>query len=267
MKNNSQGTRTKNRKLIIAIIPARFHSQRLRGKPLIDICGKPMIQRVYEQVMKSKLVDQVIVATDHKKIADTVRDFGGKVILTPKGIFTGTDRVAVAAKSLKTAEIIINVQGDEPLIPPEMVDEVITLMKNNANILVGTLVKKINSPEELNNPNKVKTIIDKNNYACYFSRAPIPYMREYNGRTFKNSGIWYSHVGIYAFRKKFLNKFYSWGISNLEKIEKLEQLRIIEQGYKIKVAVTKKDSVAVDTNDDVEKVRSLIKKKGTCRNE
>lgn len=252
----------KNRKSTVAIIPARFYSQRFPGKPLIDICGKTMIQRVFEQVMKAKLVDRVIVATDHTKIADAVRAFGGEVIVTSKDIATGTDRVAIAAKLLKNTEIVVNVQGDEPLIPPEMVDEVIDLMKKNTNIMAGTLVYRIKSLEELNNPNTVKVVIDKNNYACYFSRAPIPYMREYSKEAFRKSDIWYRHVGIYAFRKKFLNKFHSWGISNLEKIEKLEQLRIIEHGYKIKIAVTKMQSISVDTPDDAEKVRSLIKKKG-----
>ena len=254
-------------KTAIAIIPARFSSVRLPGKPLIDLGGKPMIQRVHEQVKKAKHVRQVIVATDNKIIAEAVAGFGGEVVITPPDMPTGTDRIAHVAESIDTADIIVNVQGDEPLIPPQMIDEVILLLANDPSALAGTLVQKISSADDISNPNTVKAVLDSNGNACYFSRAPVPFPRDGFGPDILKQHTWYSHVGIYAFRKIFLTKFHSWGQSGLEVIEKLEQLRIIEHGFKIKTAVTKYRSVSVDTPEDVERVRAIIRKKETSVNE
>jgi len=247
------------RETAVAIIPARFASVRLPGKPLIDLGGKPMIQRVHEQVKKATRVHRVIVATDDKKIADAVTRFGGEVVMTPPDVRTGTDRVALVARTLDNADIIVNVQGDEPLIPPQMIDEVVSLLALDPTALVGTLVQKIISQDELNNPNTVKVVIDRDGYACYFSRAPIPYLRDETESEILSQHVWYGHLGIYAFRKKFLAQFYSWDQSKLEKVEKLEQLRIIEHGYKIKTAVTEYRSISVDTPEDVERIRAIIK--------
>lgn len=244
----------------VAIIPARFASVRLPGKPLIDLGGKPMIQRVYEQVKKARLVHRIIVATDDKKIAEVVTRFGGEVVMTPTDVPTGTDRAALAARSLDNTGIVVNVQGDEPLIPPQMIDEVIALITHDPTALVGTLVQKITSPDEITDANTVKAVLDDSGYACYFSRAPIPYPRDGIRPDIFSQNVWYRHIGIYAFRKSFLAQFYSWDQTILEKVEKLEQLRIIEHGYKIKTSVTEYHSISVDTPDDAERIRSIIKK-------
>jgi 3-deoxy-manno-octulosonate cytidylyltransferase (CMP-KDO synthetase) len=244
----------------VAIIPARFSSARLPGKPLVDLGGKPMIQRVYEQVKKATRVHRIIVATDDKRIAEAVSHFGGEVVMTRPDVCTGTDRTAIVARSLADTDIIVNVQGDEPLIPPQMVDEAVTLLAVDPKALVGTLVQKISLPDDLNNPSIVKVVLDKDGYACYFSRAPIPYPRDGTGSEILKINVWYGHIGIYVFRKDFLAQFHSWDQSKLEKVEKLEQLRIIENGYKIKTAVTDYRSISVDTSEDVERVRVIIKK-------
>ncbi len=242
---------------IIAIIPARFASQRLHAKPLADILGKTMIERVYLQVKKAKLVDDVFVATDDEKIFDVVKDFGGKVIMTPSSIESGSDRIAFASKEID-ADYILNVQGDEPLIAPELIDEVIELMLKDNKAEVGTAVKKINSQDEIFNPNIVKAVLDKNSYALYFSRSPIPFQRDLIESEWLHNSTFYKHFGIYIYKKEILNLFSSWQASSLEKSEKLEQLRFLENGIKIKAVETNCDSVAVDTIEDLEKVRKIL---------
>ena len=240
---------------IVAIIPARYGSARLPGKPLIDLCGKPMIQRVYERAKQAKLVNEVIVATDDARIVDAVKRFGGKAVMTPTDLRSGSDRVAFVAKDLPDASIIVNVQGDEPLIEPAMIDEAIQPLIDDTGLLVGTLLKRIDSAEELSNPTIVKAVLDKNRFALYFSRAPIPFNRD--GHGFEG---FYKHIGLYVYRRSFLLKFASLQESALERVEKLEQLRILEHGYKIKAAITSYDSVPVDTPEDVERVKTLLKK-------
>jgi 3-deoxy-manno-octulosonate cytidylyltransferase (CMP-KDO synthetase) len=254
-------------KMAVAVIPARFSSVRLPGKPLVDLGGKPMIQRVYEQVKKAKQVKKIIVATDNKIIAEATAGFGGEVAMTPPDMPTGTDRIALVANSIDHTDIIVNVQGDEPLIPPQMIDEVISLLVNDPSAMVSTLVQKITSLDDINNPNIVKVVLDNDGYACYFSRAPIPFPRSGFGPETLKQHIWYGHVGIYAFRKNFLAQFHSWDQSKLEIIEKLEQLRIIEHGFKIKSAVTKYRSISVDTPEDLERVRTIIKKQEASKYE
>lgn len=245
---------------IVAIIPARYASTRLPIKPLIDLCGKSMIQRVYEQAKKSSLINRVIVATDHETIIEKVKSFGGEAILTPIDCKSGSDRIAHAARDLDDANIIVNVQGDEPLIVPQMIDETITPLINDPAIHVSTAVKKIVNADDLINPNIVKVVLDRESYAVYFSRSPIPYLRNGVDVTqwhLKHS--YFKHFGLYVFRREFLLKFSSWDESKLETIEKLEQLRIIENGYKIKTVITEYDSISVDTEEDAVHVRNIIK--------
>lgn len=247
---------------IVAVIPARYASTRLPGKPLIDLNGKTMIQRVYEQTKKAKLVTNIVVATDHEKIAQVVRGFGGKVILTPKNIKSGSDRIAFTIKKLGLGDIVVNIQGDEPLISPKMIDKAIEPLINDSTIKISTLVRKITQPEEIVNPNVVKVVLDNNNFAIYFSRSPIPFNRnEQDMKKWANVHVYYKHIGLYVFRKDFLLLFTSWKESSLEKAEHLEQLRIIENGYKIKASITKNNSISVDTVEDLKKVRSILKEK------
>ncbi len=238
---------------IVAIIPARYGSTRMPGKPLIDLAGKPMIEHVYERTKEARLVDRVIVAIDDRRVADAVKQFGGEVVSTPTDLRSGSDRVAYVAKKLADASIIVNVQGDEPMIEPEMIDEAVQPLIDDRTIVVGTLVKRIDTTEELSNPNIVKVVLDKDGFALYFSRAAIPFARD--GRSVEAS---YKHIGLYAFRRDFLLKFASLPETPLESIEKLEQLRILEHGYKIKAPVTKYDSIPVDTLEDVERVRTQL---------
>jgi 3-deoxy-manno-octulosonate cytidylyltransferase (CMP-KDO synthetase) len=245
---------------IVAIIPARYASTRLPAKPLIDLCGKPMIQRVYEQVKQSSLIKRVIVATDHTDIASVVSKFG-EVIMTPTYLKSGSDRIAFVAKNLKDAEIIVNVQGDEPLIPPKILDEAIQPILNDDSIHVCTVVKSITSSEELFNPSVVKVILDNRNFGLYFSRSPIPYFRgATESKEWQLNHAYYKHLGIYVFRRDFLLQFSNWRETPNEKAEQLEQLRILENGFKIKATITELDSIAVDTPSDADRVRNILEK-------
>jgi 3-deoxy-manno-octulosonate cytidylyltransferase (CMP-KDO synthetase) len=237
--------------IIIGVIPSRYASQRLPAKPLINLLGKTMVQRVYEQVQKTKLINRVIVATDDLRIENVVHTFGGEVILTSPDIKSGSDRVAVVASKVQ-GDIFVNIQGDEPLIAPEMIDQAVSLLLEDASILVSTLVKKIEAPEDLMNPHVVKVVLDHHMYALYFSRAPIPHIRD-EGDTTKWLKLhpFYKHIGLYAFRKSFLMQYSQLHESTLEKAERLEQLRILEAGYKIKTGRTEFDSVPIDTKEDI----------------
>ena len=244
---------------IVAVIPARYGSTRLPAKPLIDLCGKPMIQHVYERTVQASLVNKVIVATDHPAIAEIVERFGGNVMTSPAEISTGSDRVAFAARQLSDADIIVNVQGDEPLILPAMIDEAIQPLIDNPALHIGTLVKAITSSGELTNPNTVKVVLDKDGCAVYFSRSPIPYLRDaVDANQWHLHHQYYKHIGLYVYRRNFLIEYSSWKESDLERAEKLEQLRIIEHGYKIKAALTVHDSIPVDTYADAEKIRTIL---------
>lgn len=252
----------KNSKKIIAIIPARYGSVRLPGKVLLEIDGKPIIQYVYENVSKSRLIDDIIVATDDQKVVDAVESFGGRAILTPSELKSGSDRIAYVAKDLQNTEIIVNVQGDEPLISFEMIDSTISLLIDDENILVGTPIKRIVNTEDLINPNVVKVVIDNFGNAIYFSRSPIPYFRvskELN--EWVKTGNYFKHIGIYVFQREFLMKFSKMEESKLEKLEKLEQLRIIENGYKIRTTITEYENFSIDTIEDFEKIKNVITKR------
>lgn len=243
-----------NKEHIAAVIPARYGSTRLPGKPLVDLCGKPMIQHVFERVKQVSRIDRVIVATDDVRVADAVKRFGGEVVMTPSDIRSGSDRVAFAARDLQNVSIIVNVQGDEPLIEPAMIDEAIQALIDDPAVEVATLVKHVDAAEELINPNTVKVVVDRHGYAMYFSRSPIPFQRD--GREFEG---FLKHIGLYVFRRDFLIKFASLPETALERSEKLEQLRILEYGNKIKATVTRYESIPVDTPEDLEKARMLVR--------
>jgi 3-deoxy-manno-octulosonate cytidylyltransferase (CMP-KDO synthetase) len=236
---------------ITAIIPSRYNSNRLPGKPLKDICGKTMVQRVYEQVKKVSLIDQVIIATDDQRIFKEVKKFKGKVVMTSKSHKTGTDRLAEAAEIIDS-DIIVNVQGDEPLIEPSVIKSAIEPLLSDNNLEMSTLKHLIKDEEKINDHNVVKVITDKNNNAIYFSRSKIPFAR--NSKKFK----YYKHIGLYVYRKDFLLNYANMDPTPLEKQESLEQLRLIENGYKIRVIETKYDSIGVDTKKDLIEVRKKL---------
>jgi len=244
---------------VVAVIPARYASQRLPAKPLIDLLGKSMIQHVYEQASKASLLSQVVVATDDDRIAAAVRAFGGEVIMTSSEIRSGSDRVAAIA-SVLPAEIFVNVQGDEPLIAPQMIDEAIRVVLDDPEADVGTLARKIDSPADLQNPAVVKVVLSADRTALYFSRSVIPFVRdEADQSQWLQRQTFYRHVGIYVFRRSFLLKYPSLSESLLERSEKLEQLRILEHGFRIKVGITNFESISVDTQEDVGRVIEVLK--------
>lgn len=231
----------------IAVIPARYGSTRFPGKPLAMINGKPMIQRVYEQCMKAKGLRGVIVATDDNRIVECVKGFGGASVMTSAKHESGTDRVCEAIENI-ACEVVLNVQGDEPYIHPSGIDKLVGVFGEDRNVRAATLAVKFRNTDEVNDPNKVKVITDVNGDAVYFSRSVIP--SDSSGKF-----PYLKHLGIYAFRKSFLFEFSSMKKTKLEKAEKLEQLRILENGYKIRVLTTPYDSVAVDTPQDVLKLQ------------
>ena len=238
--------------MIIGIIPARFASTRLPGKILADIGGKPLIQHTYENSKKSKVLDDVIIAVDDEKVAKTARDFGAKVVVTPKDLQSGSDRVAYAAKDLSDAKIIVNIQADEPFIKGTMIDHAVEPLLFDKTVNISTLAKRIETVDELRSPSVVKVVFDYNNFALYFSRSPIPFVRDAktNSEKIKLAEI-YKHIGLYVYRKDYLFKFTKLQQTDLEKTEKLEQLRMLENGLKIKIVLTEFDSLSVDTQDDL----------------
>lgn len=238
--------------MIYGIIPARFASTRLPGKPLAKIAGRPMIQWVYESAKHSKLVNDLIVATDDRRVFDAVEEFGGNVVMTPDNIKTGSDRIAFVAKELSDCTIVVNIQGDEPFIPGMMIDQAIEPFLFDQRVYMSTLIKRITKTEELESPSTVKVVFDGDNYALYFSRAPIPFVRDnLNTDLLLEKGIYFKHIGLYVYRKEYLLKFTGLQSSYLEDLEKLEQLRVLENGYKIKCVETTLDSISVDTPMDL----------------
>lgn len=235
----------------IGIIPARYASTRLPGKPLADIWGKPLIQYVYEQARKAQSLSEVIVATDDERILEAVHSFGGKAMMTSPTHPSGTDRCAEIAQKVE-CDFVINIQGDEPLIPPFVIDEVARALWESPPDVPMSSACTIASPEERENPNIVKVVMDKDNLALYFSRSPIPFLRHPVATTFR-------HIGIYGYRKDFLLKFVSLPQTPLELSESLEQLRALEYGFKIKMVVVDYSPVGVDTPEDLERVREMMK--------
>jgi 3-deoxy-manno-octulosonate cytidylyltransferase (CMP-KDO synthetase) len=255
----------------IGIIPARYASTRLAGKVLLDIAGKPMIQHVYERSAHSSLLNEVLVATDDQRVLEVVMQFGGKAHLTSPGHLSGTDRVAEVASKLD-ADIIVNIQGDEPLISARMIENTILPLMEDATVQMSTLCRRITEAEEAFDPNVVKVVRDREGFALYFSRAPIPYHRSLwrgiDSLPEKAAiAIGYKHFGLYAFRRDFLFRFSSLPPSPLEQLEQLEQLRALENGYRIKVAETEEETIGVDTEQDLERVRAVFKQQDEATNE
>lgn len=243
---------------IVGIIPARYASTRFPGKPLVDIGGKSMIQRVYEQAKKSKSLADVIVATDDARIENHVNAFGGKVIMTKETHQSGTDRCFEAIqKFTASADIVINIQGDEPFIHPEQIDLAASCFDSD-KVQIATLVKKINSYEELFNVNTPKVVLNKFGEAIYFSRETIPHVREKEPTEWLNCHEFYKHIGIYAYTARVLAEITKLNQSSLELAEGLEQLRWIQNGYKIKTKITDFESIAVDVPDDLKKLTIFL---------
>jgi 3-deoxy-manno-octulosonate cytidylyltransferase (CMP-KDO synthetase) len=245
----------------VVVIPARYDSTRFPGKPLAPLKGKPVIQHVYENSRRSLLSQEVIVATDSETIFEKVLSFGGKAVMTSRAHESGTDRVAEVARSL-LCDIIVNVQADEPLIRPEMIDDVISLLSDD-RADIGTLVKEIQGPQEVTDPNIVKAVFGHDGFALYFSRAPVPYHRDAWKALDRldvghSKSTVYKHIGIYGYRRDILIKLAGMRPSRLEEIEKLEQLRALENGFRIKVKETSSETIGVDTPQDLERVEQWL---------
>jgi 3-deoxy-manno-octulosonate cytidylyltransferase (CMP-KDO synthetase) len=242
--------------MILGVIPARFASTRLMGKPLANIGGKPMIQHTYESALKSKLLGKVIIAVDDEKVGDVARSFGAEVVMTPKEIATGSDRIAYVIKEMHSAEIVVNIQGDEPFIEGTMIDEAIEPLLFDKSVNVSTLAKRIETIEDLKSPSIPKVVFDYHNFAMYFSRSPIPYVRDAkNNYERLVKGEMYKHIGLYVYRREALLRFTELAPTDLEQTEKLEQLRMLEHGFKIKIVVTEYENIAVDTPEDLARAR------------
>ncbi len=236
---------------IVGIIPARYGSTRLPGKPLLDLGGKPVIQHVYERA--SEALNRVIVATDDERIVAAVRGFGGQAALTRADHRCGTDRIAEIAATLD-ADIIVNIQGDEPFLDPAMIEEVVAPLLTEPDVPAATLSRTIRSEQSLADPNLVKVVADERGDALYFSRSPIPYPRH------RELCFWREHVGIYVYRRAFLLEFVQWAPTPLEQAESLEQLRILERGYRLRVVQTERGHGApsIDTPEDMEEARRYL---------
>jgi 3-deoxy-manno-octulosonate cytidylyltransferase (CMP-KDO synthetase) len=237
---------------VLGVIPARYGSTRLPGKALVDICGQTMIQRVYQRAARASCLDGLIVATDDERILNEVRRFGGNAVMTSVHHRTGTDRIAEAVSKMD-ADIVVNVQGDEPLLDPRCIDQVVAPLVEDPTLPMSTLRTPLTNPEDVQDPNFVKVVVDKNDYALYFSRYPIPY-----ARSAELAAPHYLHIGLYAYRRDFLLTYASLPSTPLERSEALEQLRALEHGYRIKVPLTEWDSISVDTPEDLERVRRLV---------
>jgi 3-deoxy-manno-octulosonate cytidylyltransferase (CMP-KDO synthetase) len=243
---------------IVCIIPSRYESSRFPGKPLADLCGKPMIQHVYERVLRCARVSQAAVATDDERIYRAVTGFGGQAIMTASVHRSGTDRIAEAVShmDLHHDDIVVNIQGDQPLFEPAQIDEVVQPLLDDPAIPMSTLIYRIVRDEEILHPNAVKTVFDHDGFALYFSRATIPFVRDRGKRA-----DYFKHHGIYAYRRHFLDTFVRLPEGVLERLESLEQLRALEFGHKIKVIVTVHDSVEVDTPQELERVKEILQGK------
>jgi len=249
--------------MAIAVIPARYAATRLPGKPLVSLAGKSMIQRVWERTQLAKKISRAIIATDDERILKAAAAFGAEAALTRSEHRSGTERVAEVAASLSRAEneIFVNVQGDEPLIEPEAIDTAVEAIETDESVLISTLMVPIAKAADIMDPNIVKVVLDFDGNAIYFSRAPIPWVRDRDAPVHVQH---MKHLGLYAFRRSALLEFPTLPLGDLERIEQLEQLRWMENGYKIRVAETVHDSVSVDVPEDVTRVEELIRKKNVA---
>ena len=243
---------------LVAIIPARYASSRFPGKPLVDIGGKTMIQRVYEQVQKAKSVSHIIVATDDIRIESHVNHFGGEVLMTSTELKSGTDRCAAAVEQLfGKFDSVINVQGDEPFIHPEQIDQVAKLLEHN-DTQIASLARKITNNADIYDPSKVKVVLDKNKKALYFSRSPIPFNRNAEKSDWHTNTDYFLHVGIYGYKTHILKEIAMLTQTKGELAESLEQLRWLENGYTIHMEITEHESYGIDTPEDLEKIKHLL---------
>lgn len=237
---------------VIGVIPARYGSTRFEGKVLADIRGKPMLQWVWEAAKKAKILDEVIIACDDARVEEAAKSFGAKVARTSKEHQSGTDRLCEVVNPLEV-KVVVNIQADEPLLDPVMLENIARPLLDDASLNMTTLMKRIDDPSEIKDPNVVKVVTDRQGLALYFSRLAIPYPRD------KAQGpVYYKHIGLYGYSKDFLFIFKNLPESRLEKVEKLEQLRVLEAGFRIKVIETKISTVGVDTPEDLEKVKKII---------
>ena len=245
---------------LVGIIPSRYASSRFPGKPLALIAGKPMIRHVVERARLAGCLSKVVVATDDHRIADVVRSFGGEVVMTGVNHRSGSDRLAEAANILRLAatDIVVNIQGDQPLFQPRMIEQVARPLLDDPALPMATLVYKIVRPEEISDPNHVKTVFDRRGRALYFSRATIPFVRPSHGPDPKPAPDYYKHLGFYAYRKDFLDIFVTFPEGEWEVLEKLEQLRALEYGYPIQVVLTGDDSIEIDTEEEIRRVEAQL---------
>ncbi|MDD2954645.1 MAG: 3-deoxy-manno-octulosonate cytidylyltransferase [Parabacteroides sp.] len=241
---------------VIGVIPARWGATRFEGKVLANLLGKPVVQHVWENAKKARTLDDLIVACDDERILKAVVDFGGKAVYTSPNQPSGTDRLAEVVNAMDVDKVV-NIQGDEPLIKPIMIDSLVMALQEEKVAQMATIIKKIDDDSELTNSNVVKVVVDKNGYALYFSRYSIPYNRT-NETDPKKRPVYYKHIGLYAFTKDFLFTFKKLPYSSLEAAEKLEQLRALEYGYKIKVVETKFDTIGVDRPEDLKRAEEAL---------
>jgi 3-deoxy-manno-octulosonate cytidylyltransferase (CMP-KDO synthetase) len=244
---------------ILGVIPARYGSSRFPGKPLVDIQGKPMIRRVYEQAKKCLLLDDLVVATDDERIAACIRSFSGNVMMTSETLASGTERCNAVVSNFPGGaqfDVVINIQGDEPFIDPQQISQLAGCFLSE-EVGIGTLVKKITGVEDLSNPNVVKVVFDRNHKALYFSRHPVPYLRGAEPAEWLNQTDYYKHIGIYGYRTGILRSITQLPVSPLEKAESLEQLRWLENGFSIHVKETDYESIAIDTPHDLLKITNI----------
>lgn len=243
--------------ITLGIIPARYHSSRFIGKPLADIKGKPMIQHVFENASKATKLDQLIIATDDQRIKSVCQEFGAQVIMTSTEHNSGTERCNEVLKKMTNVGVVVNIQGDEPLIDPKQIDQLIELIEQD-HCQIATLIKPIKDHSLLNNPNRVKVVVDNNKKALYFSRAAIPHNIKAKDLTKDNLTPNYKHLGMYAYKAEVLQKLCNLAATPLEQAERLEQLRWIESGYTIHTAITNIETPAIDTPEDLENLNKLL---------
>jgi len=238
----------------IGVIPARFFSTRFEGKVLANISGKPMIQHVWENAKKATSLDRLVIACDDERIEKRAREFGADVIITSKDHSSGTDRLTEIVQPLDV-KVVVNIQADEPLLHFSMIDDMVRLLLDDSSIAMATIIKRTEDRQEMQDSNIVKVAIDRNGFALYFSRSPIPYLN-----ADCNEPVCYKHIGLYAYTKDFLFTFRNLPESDLEKMERLEQLRVLEAGFKIKTVQTKFETIGVDTPQDLQRVEEKIRR-------
>lgn len=239
---------------VLGVIPARYASTRFPGKPLVEIAGKSMLQRVYEQVSKATKIDKVVVATDDKRIFDHVKFFGGEVLMTLASHQSGTDRCAEVANLYEAFQYVVNIQGDEPFIDPSQINQLAERLLKKADTEIATLAKRIDKVADLFDPNVVKVVFDKHQKALYFSRSTIPFLRQAPEDNWLKVGKFYKHIGLYGFKREVLLNISNLEQSHYEKLEALEQLRWLEEGYNIAIEITEIETLGIDSPEDLKKI-------------